>query len=445
MRMTELIAKKRDGIALSKEEIIYIVDQYVADKIPDYQMSAFLMAVFLKGMTDEETAILTMAMAQSGEMVDLSDIEGIKVDKHSTGGVGDKTTFVVASLVAACGGKVAKMSGRGLGHTGGTIDKMESIPGLQTELSETDFFRVVRETGMSIIGQSGNLAPADKKIYALRDVTGTIESIPLIASSIMSKKLAAGSNAILLDVKVGSGAFMKSFEDALQLAQTMVSIGEKNGRETVALLTDMDRPLGKSIGNALEMKEVIYTLRGEGPSDLTDECLEMAAQMLCLAHIGDSLMDCRLKATEVLNNGQALAHFKAMVTAQGGDSQYVDDPELLPIGEITTDIIAREDGIIYHMNAAQCGKAAVVLGAGREIKDAPIDFGAGIVMHKKTGDTIKKGDRLATLYTNNQTALEEAMHMYEGALAIGAVSAYKPSHQLILAEVNAEGVLLFGE
>ena len=324
MRILDIISKKRDGGILTNEEIQFIIDGYVCDKIPDYQMSALLMAIYLKGMTSEETAFLTQAMARSGDMVDFSPIEGIKVDKHSTGGVGDKTTLIITPMVAACGVKVAKMSGRGLGHTGGTIDKLESIPGFQTTMNREQFFKIVNDIGAAVIGQSGSIAPADKKLYALRDVTGTVESIPLIASSIMSKKLASGSDCILLDVKMGSGAFMKTLDDAICLGKTMVDIGEHWGRRTIALVTDMDIPLGTCIGNALEVKESISVLKGQGPKDLQTICIQLAANMLYLAGKGD-LQQCEAMATQTLFNGSALDSFKKMAAAQGGDISIFDN------------------------------------------------------------------------------------------------------------------------
>lgn len=376
------------------------------------------MAVIFKGMTPKELGAFTMAMAHSGDMVDLSAIKGIKVDKHSTGGVGDKTTLVIASLVAACGGVVAKMSGRGLGHTGGTIDKMESIPGLRTELSEEEFRNQVNNIGVAVIGQSSNIAPADKKIYALRDVTATVDSIPLIASSIMSKKLASGADAILLDVKVGSGAFMKTIDDARLLAQAMVDIGNANGRIVKAVITDMDRPLGQAIGNALEIAEVIQTLKGRGPQDLTHECLVMATHLLVMSEKGD-YDNCYSMVQTALQNGAGLAKLRELIVAQGGKGQVVDDTSLLGSARFTYDIRASKAGYIAHMNTEDCGIASVMLGAGRIVKDGPIDMTAGIVMHKKTGDAVVTGDVLATLYANDESLFEGAEKAYVQALTIG--------------------------
>lgn len=418
MRMYDVILKKRQGIELTDSELQWLIHGYVAGDIPDYQMSAFLMAVIFKGMTPKELGAFTMAMAHSGDMVDLSAIKGIKVDKHSTGGVGDKTTLVIASLVAACGGVVAKMSGRGLGHTGGTIDKMESIPGLRTELSEEEFRNEVNNIGVAVIGQSSNIAPADKKIYALRDVTATVDSIPLIASSIMSKKLASGADAILLDVKVGSGAFMKTIDDARLLAQAMVDIGNANGRIVKAIITDMDRPLGQAIGNALEIAEVIQTLKGRGPQDLTHECLVMATHLLVMSEKGD-YDNCYSMVQTALQNGAGLAKLRELIVAQGGKGQVVDDTSLLGSARFTYDIRASKAGYIAHMNTEDCGIASVMLGAGRIVKDGPIDMTAGIVMHKKTGDAVVAGDVLATLYANDESLFEGAEKAYVQALTIG--------------------------
>ena len=418
MRMYDIILKKRANLPLTDEEIRFVIDGYVKGEIPDYQVSALLMTIVFNGMNARELGTLTLAMAQSGKMVDLSNIDGITVDKHSTGGVGDKTTLIIAPLVAACGGKVAKMSGRGLGHTGGTIDKMESIPNLKVSLEKDAFINQVNKIGLAVIGQSEGLAPADKKLYALRDVTGTVDSIPLIASSVMSKKLASGAQAILLDVKVGSGAFMKNIEDARELAKAMVDIGKENGRSVKAILTDMDRPLGHAIGNALEIREVIDTLKGHGPEDLTHECIIMAAHMLVLSHKCD-YETALSRVQEALDSGAALERLRMMIDAQDGDSRVIDDESLLAIGKFTYDVTAPQDGYITHMNTEQCGIASVMLGAGRTVKDGPIDYSAGIVMHKKTGDAVSMGERIATLYASDESLFTNAAQTYLAAITIG--------------------------
>lgn len=418
MRMYDIILKKRANLPLTDEEIRFVIDGYVKGEIPDYQVSALLMTIVFNGMNARELGTLTLAMAQSGNMVDLSNIDGITVDKHSTGGVGDKTTLIIAPLVAACGGKVAKMSGRGLGHTGGTIDKMESIPNLKVSLEQDAFINQVNKIGLAVIGQSEGLAPADKKLYALRDVTGTVDSIPLIASSVMSKKLASGAQAILLDVKVGSGAFMKNIEDARELAKAMVDIGKENGRSVKAILTDMDRPLGHDIGNALEIREVIDTLKGHGPEDLTHECIIMAAHMLVLSHICD-YETALSRVQEALDSGAALERLRMMIDAQDGDSRVIDDESLLAIGKFTYDVTAPQDGYITYMNTEQCGIASVMLGAGRTVKDGPIDYSAGILMHKKTGDSVTVGECIATLYASDESLLSNAAKTYLEAITFG--------------------------
>ena len=418
MRMYDIILKKRSNLPLTDEEIRFLISGYVNSEIPDYQVSALLMTIVFNGMNAHELGTLTLAMAQSGHMVDLSSIDGVTVDKHSTGGVGDKTTLIIGPLVAACGGKVAKMSGRGLGHTGGTIDKMESIPNLKVSLDQEVFINQVNTIGLAVIGQSEGLAPADKKLYALRDVTGTVDSIPLIASSVMSKKLASGAQAILLDVKVGSGAFMKTIDDARALAKAMVDIGTENGRSVKAVLTDMDRPLGHAIGNALEIREVINTLKGHGPEDLTHECLIMAAHMLVLSHICD-YETALSRVQEALNSGAALVRLRMMIDAQGGDSRVLDDESLLAIGKFNYDVMATQDGYITHMNTEQCGIASVMLGAGRTVKDGPIDYSAGIVMHKKTGDAVRAGESIATLYASYESLLVNAAKTYLAAITFG--------------------------
>ena len=418
MRMYDIILKKRANLPLSDKEIRFVIDGYVKGEIPDYQVSALLMTIVFNGMNARELGTLTLAMAQSGNMVDLSNIDGITVDKHSTGGVGDKTTLIIAPLVAACGGKVAKMSGRGLGHTGGTIDKMESIPNLKVSLEQDAFIDQVNKIGLAVIGQSEGLAPADKKLYALRDVTGTVDSIPLIASSVMSKKLASGAQAILLDVKVGSGAFMKNIEDARELAKAMVDIGKENGRSVKAILTDMDRPLGHAIGNALEIREVINTLKGHGPEDLTHECIIMAAHMLVLSHICDYEAALN-RVQQALDSGAALERLRLMIEAQGGDSRVIDDDRVLTIGKFTYDVTSPQDGYITRMNTERCGIASVMLGAGRTVKDGPIDYSAGIVMHKKTGDAVSMGERIATLYASDESLFTNAAQTYLAATTIG--------------------------
>ena len=418
MRMYDIILKKRSNLPLTDEELRFLISGYVNGDIPDYQVSALLMTIVFNGMNARELGTLTMAMAQSGNMVDLSNIDGITVDKHSTGGVGDKTTLIIGPLVAACGGKVAKMSGRGLGHTGGTIDKMESIPNLKVSLDQEAFINQVNTIGLAVIGQSEGLAPADKKLYALRDVTGTVDSIPLIASSVMSKKLASGAQAILLDVKVGSGAFMKTIDDARALAKAMVDIGTENGRSVKAVLTDMDRPLGHAIGNALEIREVINTLKGHGPEDLTHECVIMAAHMLVLSQICD-YETALSRVQQALNSGAALERLRMMIDAQGGDSRVLDDESLLAIGKFTYDVTAPQDGYIIHMNTEQCGIASVMLGAGRTVKDGPIDYSAGIVMHKKTGDAVRVGESIATLYASHESLLVNAAKTYLEAITFG--------------------------
>lgn len=408
MNVYEIIDKKKRGLELNQTEIEYLINGYVNNEIPDYQISAWLMAVYFQGMTDRELLALTNCMTKSGEIVDLSSIMGVKVDKHSTGGVGDKVTLVVAPIVAACGGKVAKMSGRGLGFTGGTIDKLEAIPGLKTALAEEDFFNMVNEIGLAVMGQSADIAPADKKLYALRDVTATVDSIPLIASSIMSKKLAAGSDKIVLDVTVGSGAFMKDKENAVQLAEKMVAIGNGAGKKTVAILTNMDVPLGKMVGNNLEVVEAIETLKGRGPEDLIAVVVEIASTMLYLAQIGTK-EECMKKVKRVIADGSALEKLKLMVERQGGDSSYIENPDQFEKAIYQHEIIANNSGYIGKMNTEECGKAAVLLGAGREVKDDPIDMTAGIQFNKKTGDAVKQGDIVAIAYSSSKEKLQQGV------------------------------------
>lgn len=418
-RMFDLILKKREGKKLTKEEIDYMIKNYVDGKIPDYQISAFLMAVYFKGLDKEETLNLTMAMANSGDMVDLSKINGIKVDKHSTGGVGDKTTLVIAPIVASCGGKIAKMSGRGLGHTGGTIDKLESIPGFNVEIPEEDFIKNVNNTGLCIISQSGNITPADKKLYALRDVTATVDILPLIASSIMSKKIASGADAILLDVKTGSGAFAKTLEDSKCLAKEMVELGKNAKRKTVALITNMDIPLGRGIGNSIEVIEAVETLKGKGPSDLTDICIELSANMLYLSEKGD-LETCRKMSIEALNNGSAFEKLCEMVKSQGGDESYIRNTEKFEKAKIVYEVKADKDGYITKMNSEKCGIASCLLGAGRVTKEDKIDYTAGIILNKKTGDKVLKGDVIAYLYTNKEESISQSEKIFKEAIEISS-------------------------
>ncbi|MCI6640183.1 MAG: pyrimidine-nucleoside phosphorylase [Pygmaiobacter massiliensis] len=443
MRMYDIIAKKRDGGKLSQQEIQFAVNGYVAGQVPDYQMSALLMAIYLRGMDAQETAILTDCMARSGDQVDLSAIPGVKVDKHSTGGVGDKTTLVVAPLVAACGAKIAKMSGRGLGHTGGTIDKMESIPGMRTSLDQRAFFEQVEKIGLAVIGQTGNLAPADKKMYALRDVTATVGCIPLIASSIMSKKLAAGADAILLDVKTGNGAFMKTLEDSIQLAKAMVEIGEHNGRRTAALVTDMDTPLGFAVGNSLEVAEVVRTLKGEGPQDLTSVCLDLAAGLLELSGLAADFPAAMAMAKKALESGVGLAKLRQMVAAQGGDVAVIDNPDRFEQAKICQPVYVPKDGYICRTDTEQIGIAAVQLGAGREKKEDAVDFSAGIVLCKKAGDWVHKGDTLAWLYTSSEEKALAARQTFLSALTFGDTP--PAAMPLVLAKVTKDGIERFDQ
>ncbi len=417
MRMYEIIEKKRDGESLSRQEIQYFIKGYCEGLIPDYQASALLMAIFLKGMDEQETAELTMAMADSGERIDLSDIPGVKVDKHSTGGVGDKTTLIVAPIVAACGVPVAKMSGRGLGHTGGTIDKLEAIPGFKTGLKREEFIANVKTSSISIAGQTGNLAPADKKLYALRDVTATVNNISLIASSIMSKKIASGADRIVLDVKTGSGAFMKTVEDSRRLAQAMVDIGSSVGRKTCAVITDMDIPLGNAIGNSLEVIEAIETLKGKGPEDLTEVCRILAAKMLELAGLGDNKY-CLDKAEEAIFNGKALEKLSLLIGNQGGDPEVINNYDLFGKAEGSFELISDKDGYIGHIRTDRLGIASMVLGAGRETKEATIDYSAGIILNSKTGMKVRKGEVIAKLFTNRSDKVNEAIDILKEAFEI---------------------------
>ena len=417
MRFYDIIAKKRHGYALSGEEIDFFVNEYTCGNIPDYQASALLMAICTMGMNPEETARLTAAIAASGDNVDLSRFGTLTVDKHSTGGVGDKTTLVVAPLAAALGCKVAKMSGRALGHTGGTVDKLESFPGYNVSLSPESFLDTVERIGISVVGQSGNLAPADKKIYVLRDVTATVDSIPLIASSIMGKKLAAGAHSIVLDVKFGSGSFMKTAENARALAEAMVDIGRKNGRAVSALVTNMDAPLGYAVGNTLEVKEAIATLRGKGPHDLTEICIALASEMAHLA-LGITKDEAEEKAKQALASGAAYAKFKEWISAQGGDVSYADDPEKFDTPPYEICLLAQKSGFITSMDTERIGLASSALGAGRASKDSEIDYTAGIVFAKKTGDSVDSGDVIATLYSSREERLEAALSELSSAILI---------------------------
>lgn len=416
MRIYDIIAKKRDKCELTDEEIEFFVKESVKGNIKDYQITALLMAIYLNGMTDRETVTLTLKMAESGDMLDLSCLDGVTADKHSTGGVGDKTTLVVAPIVASLGIKVAKMSGRGLGHTGGTIDKLEAIDGFDTALSPERFIENVKEHGIAVVGQTGNLAPADKLFYSLRDATATVGCMPLIASSIMSKKLAAGSECIVLDVKYGSGAFMKTAEAAEELSKMMVDIGEKAGRKVAAVISDMDTPLGFGIGNSLEIKEAVDVLKGKDVSDLKEVCLTLAANIVKLSE-GITIENARTKVETALSSGAAYEKFKEFIASQGGNLEQIENTDLLPGAAFTAEIPCPTDGFIGSMNAERIGSSSVILGAGREKKEDTIDFGAGIVLHKKTGDFCKKGESLATIYTNKAETLKSAEKCFLEAIS----------------------------
>ncbi|MBX4263345.1 pyrimidine-nucleoside phosphorylase [Clostridium estertheticum] len=413
MRMVDVISKKRDGKELTTKEINFFIEGYTNGSIPDYQASSLAMAIYFQDMNDRERADLTMAMVNSGETIDLSKIEGIKVDKHSTGGVGDTTTLVLAPLVAALDIPVAKMSGRGLGHTGGTIDKLESISGFHVEITNDKFIELVNRDKVAVIGQTGNLTPADKKLYALRDVTGTVNSIPLIASSIMSKKIASGANAIVLDVKTGAGAFMKTDKDAENLAHAMVQIGNNVGRNTMAIISDMSQPLGFAIGNALEVKEAIDTLKGEGPEDLTELVLTLGSQMVVLAKKAKTLEEARKMLLEVIKNGKAIDKFKVFIKNQGGDESIVDNPEKLPQAKYKIDVPALTSGFVSNMVADEIGIAAMLLGAGRATKEDKIDLAVGLMLRKKVGDTVEKGQTLVTIYSNRENVEDVRKKIYE--------------------------------
>lgn len=431
MRMVDLIEKKRDGKALTREEIRFIIDGYVGGEIKDYQMSAWAMAVFYQGMNAEETAELTLAMVESGEQLDLSTLEGKFVDKHSTGGVGDKTTLILAPMVAACGVPVAKMSGRGLGHTGGTIDKLSSIPGFQVELERASFLSQVERIGLAVMSQSGNLVPADKKLYALRDVTATVDSIPLIASSIMSKKIAAGAQGIVLDVKYGSGAFMKDLNAARTLAEAMVQIGNSLGRRTVALLSDMEQPLGRAVGNSLEVLEAIDTLQGQGPADLVEVCLELGAWMLVAGEKAPNAAAGIEVVREALESGAAWEKFLELVKAQGGDVQAVQEKRLAVSAE-RVPFPAPQAGYVQKVDARTVGNLAMVLGAGRETKESAIDLGAGVIVRKKAGKWVEAGETLLELYSADEKKMAAGLSLAREAVTLGAEP---PEHKPLIAEV----------
>ena len=428
-----MIAKKRDGIELTTEEIKFFINGYTDGSIPDYQVSALAMAIFFKDMTDRERADLTMAMVESGETIDLSAIEGIKVDKHSTGGVGDTTTLVLGPLVAALDVPVAKMSGRDLGHTGGTIDKLEAVEGFHVEITKEQFIDIVNRDKVAVIGQTGNLTPADKKIYALRDVTGTVNSIPLIARSIMSKKIAAGADAIVLDVKTGAGAFMKTEEDAKELAHAMVRIGNNVGRQTMAVISDMSQPLGFAIGNALEVKEAIDTLKGEGegPEDLTELVLVLGSQMVVLAKKANTLEEAREMLIEVMKNGKATEKFKEFLSNQGGDSSIVDNPEKMPQAKYVIDVPAKTSGVISNIVADEIGIAAMLLGAGRATKEDEIDLAVGLMLRKKVGDAVKEGEPFVTIYANRENVEDVKAKIYENISIAETAVAPKLVHTVI--------------
>ncbi len=431
MRMVDIIAKKRDGGKLTTEEINFFIKGYTAGDIPDYQASSLAMAIYFQDMDDQERADLTMAMVESGDQIDLSKIEGIKVDKHSTGGVGDTTTLVLAPLVAALDIPVAKMSGRGLGHTGGTIDKLEAVEGFHVEISDEEFVRLVNEDKIAVIGQTGNLTPADKKLYALRDVTGTVNSIPLIASSIMSKKIAAGSDAIVLDVKTGAGAFMKTDEDAEKLAHAMVKIGNNVGRRTMAIISDMSQPLGYAIGNALEVKEAIETLKGQGPDDLNELVLTLGSQMVVLGGGAETLDEARAKLQEVIDNGKALEKFRTFLENQGGNGEVVDDVSLLPQAAYEIEVPAKQSGFVSRIVADEIGIASMLLGAGRATKEDTIDLAVGLMLRKKVGDKVEEGESLVTIYSNREDVEDVKEKIYANIEIAEQAEAPKLIHTII--------------
>lgn len=431
MRMVDIIEKKRDGQELTTAEINFFIEGYTKGEIPDYQASALAMAIYFQDMNDRERADLTRAMVESGDTIDLSAIDGIKVDKHSTGGVGDTTTLVLAPLVASLGVPVAKMSGRGLGHTGGTIDKLESIAGFHVELTREQFIDLVNRDKVAVIGQSGNLTPADKKLYALRDVTGTVNSIPLIASSIMSKKIAAGADAIVLDVKTGDGAFMKTQEDAEELAHAMVRIGNHVGRKTIAIISDMSQPLGFAIGNALEVKEAIETLQGKGPKDLTELVLTLGSQMVILAGKAKTSEEAKEMLLDAIHSGKALAKFKEFLANQGGDASIVDDLTKLPQAKYKIELPAKQSGYISRMVADEIGVASMILGAGRATKEDVIDLAVGLVLHKKVGDKVEEGESILTIYSNRDNVEDVKQKLYDNIFIADTATAPTLIHTVI--------------
>ena len=431
MRMVDIIEKKRDGHELTTAEINFFIEGYTKGEIPDYQASALAMAIYFQDMNDRERADLTRAMVESGDTIDLSAIDGVKVDKHSTGGVGDTTTLVLAPLVASLGIPVAKMSGRGLGHTGGTIDKLESIAGFHVELTREQFIDLVNRDKVAVIGQSGNLTPADKKLYALRDVTGTVNSIPLIASSIMSKKIAAGADAIVLDVKTGDGAFMKTQEDAEKLAHAMVRIGNHVGRKTIAIISDMSQPLGFAIGNALEVKEAIETLQGKGPKDLTELVLTLGSQMVILAGKAKTTEEAKSMLKESISSGKALAKFKDFLTNQGGDASIVDDLSKLPQAKYKIELPAKQSGFVSRMIADEIGIASMILGAGRATKEDVIDLAVGLVLHKKVGDKVEEGESILTIYSNRENVEDVKQKLYDNIFIADTATAPTLIHTVI--------------
>ena len=431
MRMVDIIEKKRDGKELTTQEINFFIEGYTKGDIPDYQASALAMAIYFQDMNDRERADLTRAMVNSGDTIDLSGIDGIKVDKHSTGGVGDTTTLVLAPLVASLGIPVAKMSGRGLGHTGGTIDKLESVKGFHVELTKEQFIDLVNRNKVAVMGQSGNLTPADKKLYALRDVTGTVNSIPLIASSIMSKKIAAGADAIVLDVKTGDGAFMKTEKDAEELAHAMVRIGHPLGRKTLAIISDMSQPLGFAIGNALEVKEAIETLQGKGPQDLTDLVLTLGSQMVILAKKAETTQEAKAMLREAITNGKAIAKFKEFLQNQDGDASVVDDTAKLPQAKYQIELPAKKSGYVSRMVADEIGVASMLLGAGRATKEDTIDLAVGIVLHKKVGDKVSEGESLLTIHSNRENVDEVIQKLYDNIFIEDTAKAPQLIHEII--------------